>query len=104
MATAVKQITATSKDGGHPCHQSRHMAVCHAFLARLQSESVLGGSNGNGGIQSRTDNGGARLLAGEWLMAATAELFQSLTAMDSNLCDFRIRSIVFGLFSLSNNH
>jgi hypothetical protein len=50
----------------------------HALLARRQSENILAGSNGDGGIgdgsiQLRQDGGSACLSAGGRLTAATAE-------------------------------
>jgi hypothetical protein len=42
-------------------------------MARHQLESVLAGGKGDGGIQLRRDNDGARPSAGKRLVAATAE-------------------------------
>ncbi len=45
----------------------------HALWARRQLESVLAAGYGDGGIQLRPGDYGARSLAGERLAAATAE-------------------------------
>jgi hypothetical protein len=45
-----------------------------------QSESVLAGGNGNGGIQLQQDNSSTRLLARGHLAAATEEWFPLLAS------------------------
>jgi hypothetical protein len=60
---------------------------CHALLVRRQSESVLAGGNGDGGIQLQLDDSGIRLPAGGRL---TAERFRPSTAMDSKYVIFVI--------------
>ncbi len=49
------------------------LLIDHTCLVRCQSESVLAGRKGDGGILLRPDSGGALSLAGGWLMVATAE-------------------------------
>jgi hypothetical protein len=101
----ILTITSTSENRGRPSRKSRHMAMCHALLARRQSESGLGGSNGDSSTQLRLDHGCARLLGVDRITVATAEGFWSSTAMDSNSYGFRILIIIFVFvnFSLSKN-
>jgi hypothetical protein len=47
-----------------------------------------GSSNADSSIQLRLVGGGARLLAGGWLVAAVVELPWFLMVMDPKLCDF----------------
>ncbi len=61
-------------------------------------ESVLAGSNGDGGIQLRPDGGGASSSAGEWLAVATAGWHQFPTAMGSRSMYFLLLISIFGLF------
>jgi hypothetical protein len=51
-------------------------------------ESVLAGSNGNGGIQLPPDSGGASSSAGERLAVATAMWHRLWTAMGSRFTTF----------------
>ncbi len=59
--------------GDGPRWQPLNGTDCHALQARRQLESVLAGGYGDGGIQLRLDNYGARPLAGKQLAAAMAE-------------------------------
>jgi hypothetical protein len=59
--------------GGWPRWQPLNDTDSHALWARRQSERVLAGGFGNGGIQLQPDDHGARPSAGGRLAAATAE-------------------------------
>jgi hypothetical protein len=59
--------------GGWPRWQPLNGTDSHALWARCQSERVLAGGYGDGGIQLRPDDYGARPSAGGRLAAATAE-------------------------------
>jgi hypothetical protein len=59
--------------GGWPRWQPLNGADSHALWARRQLERVLADGYGDGGIQLRPDNWGARPSAGERLAAAAAE-------------------------------
>jgi hypothetical protein len=63
-------------------------------------ESVLAGSNGDGGIQLRLDGGGASSSAGEWLAVATAVRHRFLTVMGSRFIIFVCYIRPFSLFGL----
>jgi hypothetical protein len=66
-------IVHAALGGDGPRWQPLNGAGRHPLLARRQLESVLAGGNGDGGIQLRRDDHGARPLAGKRLVAATAE-------------------------------
>ncbi len=59
--------------GGWPRWQPLNCADRHALWVRRQLESVLADGYGDGGIQLRPDDYGARPSAGKRLAAATAE-------------------------------
>ncbi len=59
--------------GGGPRWQPLNGTDRHARQARRQLESVLAGGYGDGGIQLRPDDYGARPSAGKRLAVATAE-------------------------------
>jgi hypothetical protein len=59
--------------GDGPRWQPLNSAGRHPLLAKRQLESVLAGGNGDGGIQLRRDDDGARPSAGKRLVAAMAE-------------------------------
>jgi hypothetical protein len=82
--------------GGAPRQQPLNGTDRHALQARRQSESVLAGGNGGGGIQLRPDSGRGRPLAGKQLAAATAEQCQF---QRQRILNFFCSYVLFVVFS-----